>query len=194
MHPAGAHGAVNMVILVDMDDVLEKLVEGWVEYNNRKFGTNVKPEDVNDWNVSLAFPELTWEQVYGAEKDDALWDLVKPIPGADEGLRRLIAAGHEIYIVTSTHYETLPAKMDKVLFRYFPYIRWDHVIITNNKHMIKGDVLIDDGPHNLTGGEYRKILFSANHNLGFDETSVGAVRVNNWDEACEAVERIASER
>ena len=172
-----------MTILVDMDDVIERLVEGWVEYVNDKYGTTTHPDDVTDWNMAKAFPTLTYEQVYGAEKDDALWDHIRPMPGAAEVLQRLMAEGHEVYIVTASDYITLRAKMEKVLFRYFPFISWKQVIITKNKQIIKGDVLVDDGPHNMTGGEYRKILFDARHNRNFDETSVGAVRVYNWEEA-----------
>lgn len=177
-----------MTILVDMDDVLEQLAVAWIEYVNEHFGTSVSIQDTHAWDLSLAFPTLTKEQVYSAELDDALWSRVKPMPGADEGLRRLIAAGHEIYIVTATYYKTLPAKMEEVLFRYFPYIDWEHVIITSNKQMIKGDILIDDGPHNLSGGDYYRILFEAHHNKEFDESSIGAVRVKSWREACERVE------
>ena len=67
------------------------------------------------------------------------------------------------------------------------------VIICHHKDFLKGDILIDDGPHNMQGGEYRKILFSANHNLDFDEASVNAVRVTGWDEVLEAVEKIREE-
>lgn len=182
-----------MTILVDMDDVLEQLVAGWVAYLNDKYGTTKRTEDVRSWNVSLAFPELTHEQVYSAVSDDCLWDLVKPMPGAAETLQKLIEEGHEIYIVTATGYETLRAKMEKVLFRYFPFLSWKQVIITENKQMIRGDVLIDDGPHNMIGGSYRKILFSANHNRDFDEASVGAERAENWNEVYTAIQRIAAE-
>lgn len=176
-----------MTILVDMDDVLELFIKGWVRYNNERFGTSVTPEDVTDWDMSLAYPMLTHEEVYSAEKDDHLWDYVMPMPGADENLRKLMADGHEIYIVSATYYETLRAKMEKVLFKYFPYITWDHVIITSNKAMIKGDVLVDDGPHNFVSGDYKKILFSGHHNESFDEKSVGAVRAYSWDQVYEII-------
>lgn len=182
-----------MTVLLDMDDVIENLVTGWVDYLNEKYGTSTVPEDVTDWDISKAFPSLTHDQVYSAELDGALWDKVKPMPGADEAMRRLLADGHEIYIVSATYYQTLKEKMEKVLFSFFPYISWNHVIITSNKHMIKGDVLVDDGPHNLTGGDYRKILFHANHNKSFDEKSIGAVRVYNWDEAYEEIAKISRE-
>lgn len=183
-----------MTVLVDMDDVIEQLLTAWVDYINLRFGTSTKVEDVKAWDLALAFPTLTHEQVYSAELDDTLWDNVRPMPGADEALRRMIADGHEIFIVTATYYQTLKAKMDNVLFKYFPYITWDHVIITSRKSMIKGDILIDDGPHNLASGDYKKILFTANHNRGFDEKSVGAVRVNTWEEAYREVRKIAAEK
>ena len=179
-----------MTVLIDMDDVLECLLEAWLNYNNEKFGTHVTLEDICEWDLSKAFPGFTKEAVYAAELDASIWKTVKPMPGADEALRKLISDGHSIYVVTATMYETLQAKMDDVLFKYFPYLSWDQVIIANNKHLIKGDVLIDDGPHNLTGGEYEKILFTAPHNRFFDEKEIGAVRVSNWNEAYEEVCRI----
>ena len=182
----------KLTILIDMDDVLETLIAGWVQYNNEKFGTNVRPEDVKSWDMSLAFPTLSKDDVYAAEFDDALWDNVGPMPGADEALRKLLADGHEIFIVTASYYQTLRAKMENVLFKYFPYITWDQVIITSNKQMIAGDVLIDDGPHNLKCGNYAKILFDASHNKNFDEKSIDAVRVHNWDEAYAQICTIAN--
>ncbi len=170
-----------MVILVDMDDVLEQLVEAMVQYNNLHYGTDVRPCDIVEWNLTKAFPTLTREQVYSPEFDEAFWATVEPMPGADRVLRRLTEEGHEIYVVTASLYETLKQKMNDLLFRWYPFLDWDHVIVTANKQMIRGDVLIDDGPHNLTGGDYQKILFDRPHNRDFDEKSVGALRVYDWD-------------
>lgn len=183
-----------MVILVDMDDVLEQLAVGWIEYLNDKYGTDTSISDSHEWDISKAFPTLTREQVYAAEKDDRIWDYVRPMPGAAEILQQLIADGHSIYIVTATIYQTLKTKMENVLFRFFPFLSWNQVIITSCKTMIKGDILIDDGPHNLAGGEYEKILFEAHHNRDFDESSIGAIRVRNWQEVYEAVRRIAEKK
>lgn len=177
-----------MTILVDMDDVLECLVEGWCRLLNEQYGTSVTRDDVKDWNISLAFPELTREQVYAPELEDELWDYVLPMPGADEALHYLMDKGHEIIVVTATEYQSLRAKMEKVLFRYFPYLTWDRVIITSRKYLIKGDVLIDDGPHNLMGTDCRKILFDCPHNRAFDEHSVGAVRAKDWQDICRIID------
>lgn len=181
-----------MKILVDMDDVLERLLEAMLLYVNSRYGTRTQLDDVKQWDLQKAFPTLTREQVYSPEQDPAFWRTVAPMPGADEALRSLIADGHEIYIVTATEYETLREKMDDVLFRYFPYLTWHNVIITAHKQMIRGDILIDDGPHNFPGGEYKGILFDAPHNRSFDESTVGAVRVKTWPEALAAVRQIAA--
>lgn len=182
-----------MTILVDMDDVLELLVAGWVQYLNDKFGTEVTLDKVTDWDISLAFPMLTREQVFSVETDDRIWDYVKPMPGADEALRKLLVDGHEVFIVTASKYHSLKAKMENVLFRYFPYLSWEQVIITSRKDLIKGDILIDDGPHNMTGDHIR-LLFESCHNRKFDEKSVGATRVRGWEEAYEQVCRITEEK
>ena len=180
-----------MVILVDMDDVLEQLVEAIVKYNNSRYGTDVSSYDVVEWNLAKAFPTLTREMVYSPEYDEEFWTSVEPMPDADRVLRKLIDEGHEIYVVTASMYQTIKQKMDDLLFRWFPFLDWDHVIVTANKQMINGDVLIDDGPHNLTGGSYRKILFDRPHNRGFDEKSVGAVRVYDWDGVYEQIRLMA---
>ena len=182
-----------MTILVDMDDVLEQLLKGICRYNAEHYGTTVQAEDITDWEIVKFYPGMTRAEVMACEMDDEFWQTVDPMPGADEALRKMIADGHEVFIVTATLYQTLRSKMDDLLFRCFPYITWDRVITTCHKDMIKGDVLIDDGPHNLTRGEYRKILFEAPHNRSFDESSIGAVRVKNWEEAYEEVCRIAAE-
>lgn len=171
-----------MTILIDMDDTMEQLARGWIRYLNQRYGTDTRPEDAVAWDMSRAFPSLTKEQVYAALDEDELWDEVLPMPGAAETIQRLMEEGHQIYVVTATGYRTLKAKMEKVLFKYFPFITWDQVIITRDKHMVQGDVLIDDGPHNLERGTYRKILFDAVHNRSFDESTVGAVRASTWEE------------
>ena len=43
-------------------------------------------------------------------------------------------------------------------------------------------MLIDDGIHNLEGGEYKKILFTAPHNRYYDAEGNGMIRVSSWDE------------
>lgn len=181
----------KLTILVDMDDTIEQLLDAWLRCVNEKYGYHTVHEDIVQWDVSKAFPGLTHEQVYSVILDNAFWKTVDPVPGAAEALERFIRHGHEVYIVTATAYQSVVGKMDDLLFRCFPFLDWDHVIITSHKQMICGDVLIDDGFHNLKGGNYEKILIDAPYNRMFDEKPEGMIRVYSWAEIEAEVDRIA---
>lgn len=165
-----------------MDDTIEYLGKAWVDYLNNRHGTSVRHSDLRFWDVSIAFPELTNNQVYAPLYEDDFWKTVKPIPGAAEVLEKLMKDGHRVFIVTASSWQTLPSKIKNVLFRYFPFVTWDQVIVTNNKQIISGDVLVDDAPHNLVNGDYIRILMDAPHNWDFDESTIDAVRFKNWND------------
>lgn len=179
-----------MIILVDMDDTIENLTEAWINYANKRFGTTVNAADITTWDPSEAFPTVSHEDMYALLLEDELYETVEPFENAAYYLQKIISDGHEIFIVTNSPYQVMKAKMEKVLFRHFPFIDWKHVIITGNKHLVRGDVLIDDGIHNLEKGDYSKLLFSAPHNRGFDAERNGMVRVNCWEEVYKAVTEI----
>ena len=82
----------------------------------------------------------------------------------------------------------LEEKMNGLLFRYFPFLTWDRVIVTGRKQMIRCDVLIDDGVHNLEGGDYKKILFTAPHNRQYDAEANGMVRADTWEDVIRIID------
>lgn len=181
----------HLTILVDMDDTIENLAEAWVAYLNARHQTSTNLSDITDWDISKAFPTLTKEQVYAPLFEDAFWSWVKPMEGASEALQKLIADGHTVLIVTTSNYQTMAAKMEQVLFHYFPFLTWNDVIITAHKQLIKGDVLVDDGIHNLEGGDYFKILMTAPHNRNYDADKNGMYRVSSWSETYSAIQALA---
>lgn len=173
----------SLKILIDMDDTLEDLLPAWVSCLNREFGTEVDPNEIREWDMRKAFPTLTVHQIYAPLRMADFWDTVYPKPGAREAVQRLMEDGHQVYVVTASGYEAIRDKMERVLFSYFPFIRWDHVIICSNKQMVRGDVMVDDGIHNLDGAECLKVLFDAPANRSFDAAKAGMVRVSDWEGA-----------
>ena len=171
-----------MTILVDLDDTLEQLLAALVKRANEKFHRNATVDDVTDWSIVCAFPGVSKREILDFMREPDFWDDVKPVPGAAEALKHFIEEGHSVYVVTATECEHVKAKMEGVLFRYFPFLSWDQVIITSRKQMIRGDVLIDDGIHNLEGGNYKKILFTAPYNRDYDAEGNGMIRADNWGE------------
>ena len=55
--------------------------------------------------------------------------------------------------------------------------------------MIKGDVLIDDNPNNLVGGEYKKILFNKSHNVN-DRDNPEFHCADDWKEVYKIIKEI----
>lgn len=178
------------ILLVDMDDTIENLTEVWIHYANTRFGTQVDPKNVESWDPSEAFPEISHQKIYDLLIEDALYQDIVPLPGAVKILKKLYDEGYNIYIVTNTPYQVVKYKLEHVLFRYFPFIDWDHVILTKHKQLLKGDILIDDAPHNLIGGSYEKILFTAAHNRKYDAKAHGMIRVTSWEEIYDIIHRL----
>lgn len=179
-----------LTILVDMDDVLEDLVSCWISELNRKHGTTVQIEDITDWKIAKFFPTLSDAELYAPLFDPDMWSKLEPMPSAPEVVKRLIDDGHIVRVVTATHYGTVLPKMKRFLFMY-PFLKWEDVIIASDKSLIAGDVMIDDGTHNLETTSCVKILFDRPHNRSYDAESNGMIRVNSWEEIYAAISKIA---
>lgn len=182
----------KVAVLIDLDDTMTHLVRAWCQCLNQRYGTSVSENDILDWKISDYFPDLTEDQVFEPIHEDAFWQSVEPMADAQRYIKQLIDEGFDVYVCTASFFDTIKSKFEYVLGRYFPFISWNQVIVTKNKRMINGDILIDDGVHNLEGGAYEKILMSAPHNRGYDAELHGMTRVKSWKEAYDAVHRYAS--
>lgn len=179
----------KLTILVDYDDTLFPLLPRWVYELNRRFGTSVDYESLDNWDITKAFPTLTEAQVFSPLHSNLFWLDVSPMEGSVEVLRNLKRAGHRIFIVTDSFYQNIPAKM-QALFTYFPFLSWDDVIKAKRKQMIAGDVLIDDAVHNHAGGDYIKLLYCSPINRNFPAEEQGMIRVSSWPEVLREIVKI----
>ena len=124
--------------------------------------------------------------------DESFWERLEPIGGASEYLKKLIDDGHQVVLVTSSHPDTIKYKYS-FINRYFPFISFKDIIFTSKKQMVRGDVMIDDAPHNLEGGRYIGLLMDSPHNRNYDATAHGFIRVDSWEQIYKAVDTIARE-
>lgn len=171
-----------MTILVDMDDVMTNLLEVWTKFLGDIYGVYVNKDDIKEWDMRVAYPTLTSEQIYSVTNDERLWKEVRPIPGAVEYLQALkYHDGHDIYIVTAAHYGSIEYRVKHVIEKYFPFIPYENVIVASRKQMVIGDFLIDDNPLNLISGTYKGILFDAVHNREFNTEKFNIVRAKSWE-------------
>ena len=65
--------------------------------------------------------------------------------------------------------------------------------MAQDKGMVKGDILVDDGVHNLEAFSGRKVLMTAPHNQQYDATGNGMIRADNWHEVYKEIRRLAAE-
>ena len=174
----------KLTILVDLDDVLNNLVEAWVRYLNHNHNLTVNLNDITDWDMMRFFPTLTEEQVFEPIKLEQFWWSLSVKPEAVEYLGKLLNDGHTIKIVTATHYKAVVPKVEWLL-ENFPFLSWHNVIIAQDKSLIKGDVIIDDGVHNLLGRDEKslKIIMAMPHNADYADHIIAdknVVRLNDW--------------
>lgn len=183
----------KLTILVDIDDTIEDLLGAWCDWLNKKYGTSFNKNDITEWDLSIKFAPLTREQIFSPLRLGEFWKTVQQKPNALHILCNLISDGHDVYFVTATDYTTIYPKYEYMIKRLFPFITWDNIIIANNKQMIHGDIIIDDGLHNLLGDNDNKVklLMDAPHNRGFDESVFGIQRVRSWMEIYEVIRDLA---
>ena len=184
-----------LTILFDADDVAENLLNCWFKIPSdplylKPYFHQVAFEDIKDWDMTLAFPTLTKQQIFGVLHDDELWKSLEPMPGSQRVLQKWFDQGHQLYMVTASDYRTCKVKVERIL-EMFPFLDWEHIIFASNKQMIRGDILIDDGIHNLLNGEYFKILFNRPHNRGLDVEKYGVQRADTWDDVDSMVQEFA---
>lgn len=177
----------KLTILVDMDDVLCDLCGSWVAWLNKKYGTNVKTSEIRSWDIASVFPTLTKTEVFSPLFTPVFWDSVNPVDESQKYLKHIIDDGHKVVIVTASHPDTISHKLNRCLFKYFPFLTYKDVITTGQKGLIKGDILIDDAPHNFDGFDGVGILMSANHNARFDVKGRKMLRCNSWKEVYDAI-------
>jgi 5'(3')-deoxyribonucleotidase len=180
----------DIVIACDMDDTIEYLVPAWIKWLNAKHGTTVRYLDIKNWNMQLAFPTLTWDQIFEPLKLEEFWDTVEPMKDAQYYIPKLIEEGFQFIIVTSSAPETIKFKAQRCLFKHFPYIEWKNVIIARKKQLIHCNILIDDAMHNIVG-PYKGFLKATIHNLDFKPEDYPTVtKVYCWKHIYEEIHKL----
>jgi 5'(3')-deoxyribonucleotidase len=113
--------------------------------------------------------ELTGEEV---KRMPGAYIAMEPIPGALEGVRSLIGMGHDVWIATKPPTGVPVAYAEKVawILKHLPELK-RKIILTHDKSLLCGDVLIDDRPHKANASKFtgRLIEFGPIAKIGWNE-------------------------
>ena len=165
-----------MVVFVDMDEVLADTYGAHIEIYNAEFNGSLTSEKCSGTEVWKMVPEAHQESVRKHAARRGFFRDLKVIEQSQEVLLR-ISEIHDVYIASAAMQfpNSLEEKSDW-LDEYFPFIPWQNRILCGHKHVLKGDVLIDDRSYNLKNFEGRGILFTSPHNVNTE----GFERAHSW--------------
>lgn len=179
--------SAGRVILCDVDEVCADLMTEWVRRYNARWDDTLRPEDITDWDIVRFVKPECGSKVYNELRSgDDIYQGVEPIPGALEGIRELRRTARVVF-VTSCVAGSTDNKM-RWLFRhgFLPREKTPRdFIAARDKALVRGDILIDDAPHNVSAFPGRTILFSQPHNRAVAHSA----RANGWTD----VVRLAGE-
>jgi 5'-nucleotidase len=132
---------------IDCDDVLNCLVEKWLQDYNIEYNDNLQKEDIKSWDiVSYTKPECG-DKIYKFLGQPNFFRNLDIKPNAQE-VTKWLSEFYDLYIVTAYDRRACKDKAEWIM-EHFPHIPEKNIIFCNHKGLLKLDYLIDDGFHNI---------------------------------------------
>lgn len=161
-------------IAIDLDSTLNNLLDVWLEDYNRVYGDALTPSHITTWDTHDHVKPECGTKVYHLLTGDLI-KRTRPVRHSVAVTRDMAAVGYTLVVVSSVGRGTYDAKREW-LKEYFPHI--PHFIATHSKGLVRCDVLIDDGVHNLEDAQragIRAICFNQPYNQSWQ-----GERVYSW--------------
>lgn len=178
--------------LIDCDGVLADFVGSVLEQAHERSSLRWTREDLKDWDIFQFLkdplkPHLV-NDIRKAIDRRGFCSNIKPLPGARAAVESL-RAEFNVVCVTAPWKESRTWCHERYnwLDDHFGF-RHDEVIMTSDKTLIGGHILLDDKLENLTDWTSYNLgrvalLWTTPHNLGLTAPNVD--RVYSWDEIVE---------
>lgn len=172
-----------MEIVCDVDDVVLDLSTEWYRRYNAEFGDDLTRARVKTWDTHLYVKPECGKQIFKYLQDPDLYDNVQAVEGAVAGIAQLRAWGHQVTFATRCTYGMVDQKARRLEQLGFitpdPHGGLpDELVVISKKNLLRGDLLIDDGAHNIKAWvqdtKRRAIMPAYPHNAGLDLPSMFA--------------------
>jgi len=179
--------ATKKRVLLDCDGVLSDFLTKALEIINTTAMTNFQHAHVHDFDIceSLGLPHM-WDTLKAAcgEKDFCL--NLELIPGAQAGVSMLRASA-DVYCLTSPMSVPNWAYDRNIWLEKHFEITNPFVVHTEAKHIVTGDIFVDDKVENVrVWAEHNPkslaILFDAPYNRKTEINRANVVRAFSWDD------------
>lgn len=164
-------------LIVDMDDVLADATGQFIRFYARDFGVQVPREALNHHEEGQGFPgHHDVVRRYPFQPGFFRTMAVKPDAVA---VLQALHARYDVFIVSAAM-EFPQSLSEKLawLHEHFAFLSWKQIVFCGSKAVVHGDYMIDDLPHNLERFQGEKLLFTAPHNMRYNQFT----RVDSWPE------------
>jgi 5'(3')-deoxyribonucleotidase len=164
-------------LIVDMDDVLADATGQFIDYYANEFGIRVERDSLNHKEEGKGFPDK-YEVIHSFTFRKDFFRTMRVNANSQEVMKALNKR-YEVFIVSSAMEfpNSLTEKLEW-LNEHFPFLHWKQFVFCGRKNIVYGDYMIDDLPRNLESFNGEKLLFSAPHNLQYNQFK----RVTGWQE------------
>jgi 5'-nucleotidase len=171
-------------ILVDLDGVVADWGDGYgrrLDAIGPAAAAIPRHADQRSFDLNEGRTAAEQEIIAGIMVEPGFYAELQPIAGARSVLKALQRQGHDIHFVTSPWISNPTCASDKLNWVARVYgDRWaQRTVITSDKTLVRGDVLIDDKPY-ITGSarpEWKHIIFTQPYNAGLHDNRA---RLNEW--------------
>lgn len=182
-----------MIIVCDVDEVLNNLMDVTLKTYNKEYAANYTINDLTAYNFENCFDQSTAHRIKNIFDNPSIWDKVKPIHGAQDGLQKLINAGHQVYLATDHNPATYKEKVEWIR-RFFPYIESSKIMCIKDKWIINADVMIEDCLSTLLAKtHYHRIIVDRPWNQSTKDWVYNIHRCSNWNNIVDVVNKLNEE-
>lgn len=172
-------------IYLDQDGVLADTQTEILKRYNQEYGLNFTLDDIYCWDLNKIQKKGTDMTKYF--KAEGFFNSLEPIEGAKEIVKLLAEIiGDEVIIATVSPKE---GEKDKRIWlkNHFPFISRENILMVDDKSHLIGDILVDDGLHNLENSMCEfPIVFDQPWNRSTDKY----IRVYDWLDLYEVIQQI----
>jgi len=179
-----------MLIVLDMDDVLTQTNQHWVDCYNKDWDDDRTLEHIKGWNIHYWVRPECGKRIYDYLSKPGFYRNMQPVKGAVEGVKSLLAAGHDIVVATAAPVSSPTSVEEKKewIREHMPFFKLSNLLICHRKELIKGDLLFDDGSHNLRDFLGVAVCMSRPWNRGEPHADVW---VNGWSDFLEEINKMS---
>jgi 5'-nucleotidase len=146
-------------IAFDVDGVVADILTEWLDRYNKEWNDVLTPNNITEWGIDKFVKPGCGKHIFKYLDDPSLYDNVFPYLGALECVNKLKEQGYRIVWATSSPALSYGRKFFWLKEHGFISDQKDY-FETQDKSLIRADVLVDDYQNNLSDFIGRRILLS----------------------------------